>query len=154
MYCSSCGMAIKPGLSYCNHCGAELKAKQHGRARLSETSLESLVWAIASVTIVGLGAVIGLMAVLKEVLHFNDGLIIAFSLLGFLSFLGVDGVFIWVLLRVRMGEKEADAMPKEKKITRRELDEANARVLAEPALSVTEHTTRTLESADRRRKNE
>ena len=111
MYCSSCGVAIKPGLSYCNHCGAELKAKQHGRAKLSETSLESLVWAIASVTIVGLGAVIGLMAVLKEVLHFNDGLIIAFSLLGFLSFLGVDCVFIWVLLRLRMGEKEAGDIP-------------------------------------------
>ena len=38
---------------------------------------ESLVWALASVTIVGIGAVIGLMARMKEVVHFNEGLIIA-----------------------------------------------------------------------------
>jgi hypothetical protein len=110
------------------------------------------VWAIASVTIVGLGIVIGMMAVMKEVLHFNDGLIIAFSFLSFLSFLGVDMVFIWVLLRSRTGAKETGGTHQEKHITRRELDEAHVRVLAEPALSVTEHTTRTLEGAERNHK--
>lgn len=149
MYCSSCGAAVTSSLSYCNRCGAELQAKQHSPMSLSEVSIQSLVWAIASVTIVGLGVVIGMMAVMKEVLHFNDGLIVAFSLLSFLSFLGVDMVFIWVLLRSRTGAKETGGTRQEKHITRRELDEAHVRVLAEPALSVTEHTTRTLEGAER-----
>jgi hypothetical protein len=154
MYCSSCGMAVKPGLSYCNHCGAELKPKQHSLTRLPETSLESLVWAIAAVTIVGLGVTIGLMAVMKEVLHFNDGLIIAFSLLSFLSFLGVDSAFIWVLLRLRLGAKEEEVGGTQEKITRRGLGREQARALAEPALSVTDQTTRTLEHADGGRKAE
>jgi len=146
MYCSSCGTAVTPGLRYCNRCGAGLKAKQDSPSRLSETSLQSLVWAIASVTIVGLGGVIGLMALMKEVLHFNDELIVIFSLLGFLSFMGVDLVFIWVLLRSRKYEKEADG--------RAEIDEAKKPLLAEPAVSVTEHTTRTLETADMQQKAE
>ena len=36
MYCSSCGTAVNPGLSYCNHCGAELNRKPGGRARRQE----------------------------------------------------------------------------------------------------------------------
>jgi hypothetical protein len=144
MYCSSCGATVKPDLSYCNHCGAELNAKQRGAShKLSETSLQSLVWAIASVTIVGLGAVIGLMAVMKEVLHFNEGLIIAFSLLSFLCFLGVDSVFIWVLVHSRMGAKEG-GINQQKGLSKREFGETKARVLSESGVSVTEHTTREL----------
>lgn len=57
---------------------------------------------LTSVSIVGIGAVMGLMAVMKEVVHINNnGLIIAFSLLVFLTFLGVDSVIIWLLLRPR-----------------------------------------------------
>lgn len=154
MYCSSCGKVVKPGLSYCNHCGGELNSKQRGPSKASEASQESLVWAITAVTIVGLGGIIGLMAVLKEVLHFNDGLIIAFSLLFFLSFLAADGVFIWLLLRQKGGANRTGGMTKQKELTTRELDEAKARALPEPALSVTEHTTRTLESVDRRHKTD
>jgi hypothetical protein len=112
------------------------------------------VWAIAAVTIVGLGATIGLMAVMKEVLHFNEGLIIFFSLLSFLTFLGVDIVFIWLLLRPRMGAKDAGGMSRERVITTTELAETKGRVFAEPALSVTEQTTRTLDAVERQRKTE
>jgi uncharacterized paraquat-inducible protein A len=152
MHCSSCGAAVTPSLSYCNRCGAELKAKGQSPTRLSEAPIESLVWAITAVTIVGLGTVIGLMAVMKEVLHFNDGLIIVFSLLSFLTFIGVDSVFVWVLLRSRMGAKDANSRGQEKVMTTREIGEAKARVLAEPESSVTEHTTRTLEPVDRKHK--
>lgn len=154
MYCSSCGTAVTPSLSYCNRCGAELKAKQNGPTKLSEAAPEYLVWAITAITIVGLGTVIGLMAVMKEVVHFNEGLIAAFTLLSFLTFMGVDAVFIWILLRSRMGAKEAGGKPQEKELTTKELGEAKARVLAEAAASVTEHTTRTLDPAGRKNKTE
>jgi hypothetical protein len=154
MHCSSCGTAVTPALSYCNRCGAELKAKEHGSTNLFEVPTESLVWAITTVTIVGLGAVIGIMAVMKEVLHFNEGLIILFTLLSFVTFLGVDSVFIWLLLRSRMVGKEASGKTQEKELTTSGLGKATARALAEPALSVTEHTTRTLEPVDRQHKRE
>jgi hypothetical protein len=147
-------MAVTPSLSYCNRCGAELKTKVHNPTGLFEAHTESLVWATASVTIVGLGVVIGLMAVMKEVLHFNDGLIIFFTLLSFLTFLGVDIVFIWLLLRPGLGAKETGGITQQKEFSTTELGEANGRVLAEPTLSVTEHTTRTLERADRKQKTQ
>lgn len=145
MYCSSCGAAVPTNLNHCNRCGAELKPKQ---SQMSKTMPESLIWAIASVTIVGLGVTIGMMAVMKEVLHFNDSLIVAFSLLTFLTFLGVDAVFVWVLLRSMRGAKEVSV----KSLSTKGLDEAPMRVLPEPSLSVTEHTTRTLDRVESDRK--
>lgn len=153
MYCSSCGTNVTPGLSYCNRCGAELSAKERGGGKLSDASLDSLVWAIATVTIVGLGSVIGFMAVMKNVVHFNDTLIFTFTLLSFLTFMGVDAVFIWVLLRSKMGDKKVNGSNRFKELTTKEIGEAKAHSLAEPAMSVTEHTTRTLE-AELQRKSE
>jgi hypothetical protein len=53
--------------------------------------------------------------------------------------LAVEGVFVWMLLGRKKGAKEAA----------KELSETKAHLLPEPALSVTEHTTRTLEPVDR-----
>ena len=145
MYCSFCGTAMTPGLSYCNRCGAELGAKDGSAARPKEAPQESLVWALVAVTVVGLGGLIGLMAVMKNVLQFNDGLIIAFSLLFFLAFLGVDAVFIWLLLRSKIGDRFGAGIAQQKVPSTSELSEERARVLPEPASSITEHATRTMD---------
>jgi uncharacterized paraquat-inducible protein A len=154
MYCSSCGMAVSPSLSYCNRCGAELSAKDRSPNKRQEASPESLVWALTSVTIVGIAAVIGLMAVMSEVVHFNTGLIVAFSLLVFLAFLGVDSVIIWLLLRPSREAREAYFRTQQKELTTNELAESKARLLPEPSFSVTDHTTHTLEPAERKRQAE
>lgn len=155
IYCSSCGSAILSNLSYCNRCGTELKVKESESTKSSEVSLDSLVWAIVVVTVAGLGAVIGLMAVMKEVLHFSDGLILIFSLLSFLAFLGAESVFIWLLLlRSKLGAQEASSRLQPKELTTREIDDTQVRALPEPSLSasVTEHTTRTLDPVNRQTK--
>ena len=149
MYCSTCGSAVSPGLAYCNRCGAEL-ANHRNATKLSATSMESLVWAIAAVTIVGMGAVIGLMAVMKEVLHFSDALITAFSLLFLATFIGVDFVFIR-LLHSKFGRRKVSGPTPKSELRTKDLDEPQVRVLSEPPPSVVEHTTRTLETADRDR---
>ena len=154
MYCSSCGSSVAPSLSYCNRCGSELGATDRNPNKPSEARQESLVWALASVTIVGIAAVIGLMAVMSEVVHFNIGLIAAFSLLVFLTFLGVDSVLIWLLLRPGRRAKEADFRTQQKELATNDLAESNARVLPEPSFSVTDHTTHTLEPAERKRQLE
>ena len=154
MYCSSCGISVSPSLSYCNRCGVELNAKDRSLNKRSEAPTESLVWALASVTIVGIAAVIGLMAVMKEVVHFNEGLIAAFSLLVFLAFLGVDSVIIWLLLRPSREVREASFRIQQKQLTTNELEESNSRVLPEASFSITDHTTHTLEAAERRRQSE
>ncbi|HKP86569.1 MAG TPA: hypothetical protein VJZ26_10755 [Blastocatellia bacterium] len=101
---------------------------------------EALVGAIAAVFIFGLGAIIFLMMALKMVFGPEYlGLIISFTFLSFLIMLAVEGVFIGMLLSRKKGAKEAA----------KELSEAKARMIPEPAMSVTEHTTRTLQTVDR-----
>ena len=143
MYCSQCGAAVTPGLTYCSRCGTELTKQE----KLSATSMESLIWAIAVVTIVGMGAVIGLMAVMKEVLHFSDSPIIIFSALFLATFIGIDAVFI-SLLRSKFGTKKLPDLSQKTGLRTSELDGPKLRVLAEPPPSVAEHTTRTLETVD------
>jgi len=44
MYCSSCGVAVAQGLSYCNYCGAKLNgAKGDNVIKSSEVKPESLI---------------------------------------------------------------------------------------------------------------
>ena len=156
MYCSSCGAAVLPGLSYCNHCGARLSGGQaDAAARRSDALPDSLVWAIVSVFVVGMGTTIGLMAMLKQLLDLGQGIVIAFGLLGFGLMIAVESVFIYLLLsRRKAAAKEAGGDERPSARATKELDAAReARAaLPEPVPSVTEQTTRTFEPAYGERK--
>ena len=146
MYCASCGVAVAQGLSYCNYCGAKLSgAKGDSVNNSSEVKPELLVRAMASVFVLGLFAITVLMGVMKAVLKFDLGQIIAFALLSFLIMLLLEGVFIRLLLRRKHSVEEVRATASLKEHATKELDAAQVRVLPEPVPSVTEHTTRTFE---------
>ena len=148
MYCSSCGSGVKPTLSYCNHCGAKLKgAKGDGVARSVEVSPESLVFGIIAVFVFGIGAIIGLMVVMKEVLASQPGLINFFTMLSFLLMLVIEGVFIGMLLSRRRGAQEVGDAERLRDQAAKELGAACEQALSEPVPSVSEHTTRSLEPA-------
>ena len=146
MYCASCGTALTPGLSYCKRCGVGLNAKESSSNKLSQVPVESLVWAIVVVAVVGLGANIGLMTVMKQVLHLESGLILGAALVSFLPFLAAEILFISLILRAWSG---GDMARRTKGATTRELEGAQPRALAEPASSITEHTTHTLDGVPR-----
>lgn len=155
MYCSSCGGTVARGISYCNTCGAKLnKAKDESIAKPVETFPESLIWAIVAVFTVGLGVTVGLMAMMKELLNFSQGLIIAFTTLSFLLTFVVVGVLTWMLLQRRREAKEAGDTAQTNEQTTKELDTAQVRSLPEPVPSVTEHITRTFEPIYSERKSE
>ena len=150
MFCSTCGAAVTPTLSFCNRCGTELnkkKSSSHGGMP------ESLVWAVVAVSVGGLALIIGLMAVMKNELHFDNQLILLISLLSFLPLLAAEAVFIWMLLKssrqIKFRQPETDLTSELRGSTTKELDAARERFLAEPALSVTDQTTRTLEGVER-----
>lgn len=151
MYCSSCGSATPPGLSYCNRCGADLRSKENEIPRRSGPSPDSLVWGIVSVTTVGLCAVIALMVIMKEVLHSPNGLINGFAAITFCSFLLVDALFAWLLLRSKKSRNENTDIAQVKEAIRAELGSAQTSGLSEPVSTVTDHTTRTLEPVGIRR---
>jgi hypothetical protein len=146
MYCSSCGVAVAQGLSYCNHCGAKLNEGKAGSVvKSSEIKPEALVQGIMAVFICGLGAITILIGVMKAVLNLNEPLIIAFALLSFLIMLLIEGVFIRLLLRRTRGTGEAGDAVGLKGQTTKGLDAAQARVLPEAVASVTEGDTRAFE---------
>jgi hypothetical protein len=151
MYCSSCGAAVPAGLSYCNRCGADLRSKESSVAKRREASPDSLVWGMVGVTTVGLGAVIALMVIMQDATHSNQGLINGFVAMTFLAFLLIDALFAWLLLRSKKSARENIDIIQLKESIRAELQAAQTSGLAEPASSVTDHTTRTLEPVEGRR---
>ena len=150
MYCASCGTAMTPGLSYCKQCGANKLSQLPIESTLAvgkQTEyLINLVWAIVAVAVVGVGAPIGLMALMKEVLQLESGVILGIGLLSFLPFLAAEIVFIWLVLRSRSGSGD---IARVKGVTTRELEVSQPRALPEPASSITEHTTHTLDPVRR-----
>jgi hypothetical protein len=158
MYCSSCGVAVPNDLSYCNHCGARLNgANVEEAGKPAELFPDSLVWAIVSVFVVGIGSVIGLIAVMKNY-GLNDGLVLGFASLIFLMMLAIESVFIGLLFSRRRGSKlvgKAEALDERRKQqTTRELEAAQPPALPESPVSVTEHTTRAFDPIYRQRKTE
>lgn len=160
MYCLSCGSTVPQGLNYCNRCGAKVNdSKVEASAKPAEAFPESLVWAIVAVLIAGIGVIIGLMAVMKEVVGFDMPIILAITVVSFALLLAVEGVLIWMLLSSRRMAKKLDETQQLKARTTKGLGEAEprvlseARVLTEPVSSVTEHTTRAFEPIYSERKS-
>ncbi|HXM35034.1 MAG TPA: zinc ribbon domain-containing protein, partial [Pyrinomonadaceae bacterium] len=156
--CSSCGAAVPKDLSYCNHCGARLNgANVEDASKPAELFPEALVWAIVSVFVVGIGSVIGLIAVMKNY-RLNDGLVLAFASLILVMMLAIEGVFIGLLLSRKKGNEQMRDPERldgrRQQQTTNELEAAKPRALPEPVASVTEHTTRAFEPIYRDQKTE
>lgn len=140
MYCSSCGVAVTQGLTYCNRCGAKLNLREDA-SKSSDVKPEVLVPSIVATFIFGLFGITALMGVLKVILKLDIGQIVLVASLAFLLMLLLEGVFIWLLLRRRRSAENADDVGQEQRATK-ELDAVQAQFLAEGRASVTEHTTR------------
>ena len=151
MYCSSCAKEVVAGLTYCNHCGHRLNgAKVDNLIKSSEVKPELLVSAMVGLFILGLLAIAVLIGVLKRV-DFEPPLILAILMLSFVLMFMIEGVLTWMLLRRKKVEKEESAPNQLNEQPIKEIYTAPTRGLSEPtfqpASSVTEHTTRTLEHA-------
>lgn len=131
-------MAVTQKLSYCNHCGANLN--RGDSAGSSEVRPDWLVFMMAATFIFGLVAITILVGVMKSVLELQVGQIMGIMVFAFLLMLLLEGVFIRLLLRRKHEADERKALSNAQ-ITN-ELTEARARLLSQPAASVTEHTTR------------
>ena len=145
MYCSSCGSGVPTHLAFCNKCGAKLVGSQEHTSRPSEAAPESIIWAICALFIMGTGVIIGLMAVMKEVVKLNEGLILGITMVSFSLLIILEAVLIWLLISSRRTGREPGSLREVKESKTNELNEAPVRMLQEPLMSVTENTTRTFE---------
>ena len=146
MYCSSCGVAVAPTLTYCNHCGAKLNIeKDQTLVKTNELRQESMIMsAMVGLFVLGLVAISILLGVMKEVLHFDFGPLLVFAFLNFLILISLEGILISRLFRNKAGRGKSDDSSFSAAHITREL-EAQSRGSGEPVSSVTDHTTRTLD---------
>ena len=149
MYCSSCGVAVTQKLIYCNHCGAKLN-RDDSSAESSEPRPAQLVFLMTATFVFGLVAITILMGVMKSVLEMPVGQILSVMTLPFLLLLLIEGVFIRLLLRRKDESGERKTLSNVQ--TTNQLEEARARLLSQPAASVTEHTTRAFDPVPIERK--
>ena len=140
MYCSSCGVAVTQGLTYCNYCGAKLNYGDSGD-KPPDIRPGGLVSMMVITFVFGLFAITVFMGMMKAVLHFEYGPLVAFTMLSFLIMLMLEGIFILLLFRRKPGHDEPRDMRRNNRATTKEL-EAQSRLPIEPIPSVTEHTTR------------
>ena len=153
MYCSSCGIAVAEGLSYCNYCGARLNLKEDSDSKLPNVKPELLVSAMAGLFILGLVAIIMMMGMMKQVMGLTVESVLVISLLPFLLLLFLEGVFIRLLFRGRRGTDATTGSLSRGQSTK-ELDAAHMRPLPEHVPSVTEHTTRAFHPVPTNRRSE
>lgn len=154
MYCSTCGVSVAQGLSYCNYCGAKLSGTGDIAHETPLVRPELLVSAMAALFILGMVALTLLMGMMKQVLGLPVDSVLALTFIPFLVLLALEGVFLRLLFRSRprIGDKQNAVRAKEQ--VTNELDGAHARALREPLLSVTEHTTRSFAPIHNERKSE
>lgn len=159
MYCPHCGTESTPGLNYCNRCGSNLSMLTTNGTQESPHAVSTgKVWAIGTTTmlliIVGLGMIF--MALSDQM---DKGLppdvlklLIVFSIMTILAgvlFLG------WLWTRLLGLPPKHDNAPRTlaRSTPTNELGPARVGALPDahinPASSITEHTTRTLEHVER-----
>jgi predicted amidophosphoribosyltransferase len=144
MYCSSCGSAITPHLTYCNRCGARVNGRAEPPAKVADFP-ESLVGAMVGLFVLGLGVIIGLMAVMKNVVNFDSGIILAITFFTLTLLIILEAVFIYLLFSARKSARQRFLSEEFIQNTTKELRESHTPMLSEPMPSVTEHTTRAFE---------
>lgn len=144
MYCSSCGVAVTKGLSYCNQCGSKLNANEDVEKSPGFTP-GLLVPAMVATFILGTVVITALMGVMKVILGLPVDAILILTSVPFLLMLVLEAIFIRLFLRrTRDTTRAPDGLGAHERKTN-ELDAAHARSLREPVASVTEHTTRAFE---------
>src|SRR5262252_9927678 len=110
MYCSSCGVAVAQNLTYCNFCGAKLNDEKSNKPlKPDELRYEAfLMTMMVSLFVFGLVAITMFAGVMKVMLNFDFGPLVAFATLSFLIMIALEGVLISRLFRRKRKADESD----------------------------------------------
>lgn len=145
MFCSSCGEALPRQMNFCNRCGAQLlTTKETAAIELSEKRLHEEMVDLFWVTVIGLGLILGGMALMKNGLHLGEGLVIAYLLLSSTAFTINFALGLWQILRLARMSREAGASGQIARPDTNELSPGPAARHIEAAPSIIESTTRKL----------
>jgi len=142
MYCSACGTPLAPGLSFCNRCGMSLKERHEQK---QTGAITAFLTAITLIGTIGLGIMLGGALTLTNEAHLQEELVGFFMLFTFLIVIVTEILLVRQLSRLT-GTNQAKAIDAPQQVALPgEFRPPQPHSLAEPAPSVTENTTRTLE---------
>lgn len=141
MYCATCGTEIKAELNYCNRCGARVDKIAVGNA---SEALDYLSLATGFVGLGGLGLTVGLIAIL---LNFSVApTVVVIITLAFLSAVfGISNVMVQQISRMAKSNGADKTLEKTNPVQLGSVNTAQLEEYRQPATSVTETTTRTLD---------
>src|ERR1051326_8610195 len=137
MYCSSCGVAVTQHLTYCNNCGAKLN-DGNADPGLKETELRFdsfIMTMMVALFVFGLVAIGVLVGVMKAILKFEFGPLVAFAFLSFLVMVALEGVLISRLFRRKRASEDKASL---RIHTTKELPDQSS-LRSQPVSSVTDH---------------
>jgi membrane-bound ClpP family serine protease len=139
-------------MNYCNRCGANLNViKGSGKSKSLEKSVESTIWSIVGITLSVLGIMVAVMALMKG-FGLSGEVVALFMALMFLILFGINGLFVWQLLRLNSLAKEARSASQLERDKAKELGAKREQMLDESRMSFTENTTRILEPTYEKRR--
>jgi hypothetical protein len=142
MYCANCATPLTQGLSYCNRCGTSLRE----RPETNTGAISAFLTAITLLGICGLGIMLGGAMVLRRGAQLSQELIGVFMLFTFLIVSLTEVMLIRNLSKLTGLNERTKYLPQPQHLP---LPLPQATSFGEPAPSVTENTTRTLEYARR-----
>lgn len=149
MYCSTCGVAVGKGLSFCNYCGAKLSVTD-AELEFREVRPGLLISAMAGIFVLGLPGIAFIVFMLNAALRLDPQQTMAFAWVTLLLLIALEVVFLLLLTRKRRKDDAARKRELQGPHTK-ELEEKFGGGLAEPVSSVTEHTTRAFDAIPRER---
>jgi hypothetical protein len=145
MYCANCGTQLIQGLSYCNRCGFNLKERSESNTAI----ISAFLTAITVLGTVGLGVMLGGAIVLRKKAGLDQELIGVFMMFTFLIIGVTEFMLARSLSKLLAAKENAGGKTYSLPPVTNELRLPQHSTLGEPAPSVTENTTRTLEYARR-----
>lgn len=146
MYCSSCGVAVAKGVSFCNYCGARLPSIEES-LEFREVRPGLLVSAMAGIFVLGLPGIAFIVFMLNAALRLDSQQTMAFTWVILLLLVALELVFLFLLLRRKPRKEKPREEGQLNASQTKELEPG----MPEPVPSVTEHTTRAFEPIGRER---
>jgi len=148
MYCERCGKKIDNSLNFCNGCGAQLRKEKD---KVEEKSVFSgLLSALIAVAVVGLGVLVGFVAVLSDKVR-DTGALFAFVIVYLATLFGMCFLLATQLAKVidrdhtDRGRIETVTISEPERLVQLPPKSTNPLEDFNGPASVTEHTTRTLD---------
>ncbi len=147
MYCPNCGKTADKKLKYCSGCGERLsKAAEIDKDGTPGKMLDNILTTLFLVVMFGLGILIGLVAVLLG--NNVEPKFVMFIAIAYLA--AIFGICYTLLSQVPklIDARLKASMQNDEPLTHRQLESPTTAQLEgfrEPAMSVTEHTTKTLD---------